>query len=63
MRWSIASGALLLAGVAQAATWTFSDASVTVASKTAEDVTQTCVPPSMAICGYLEGQLSIPIAD
>lgn len=42
MRWSIANGALLLASVANAASsWTFADASVTVASKTADDITQT----------------------
>lgn len=44
MRWSIASGAVLLASVAHAASsWTFADGTVTVASKKAEDVTQTYV--------------------
>lgn len=41
MRWSVTSGALLLAGVAHAASsWTFGDAAVTVASKSTDDVKQ-----------------------
>lgn len=44
MRWSVTSGALLLAGVAHAASsWTFGDAAVTVASKSTDDVKQRLV--------------------